>query len=319
MSVGPSSTVLVTGGSGLVGRAVEAVQRRSTNLCGQWIFLSSREADLRLMGATRSVFDTYRPSHVIHLAAKVGGLYSNMRTPVEMWMDNVSINNNVLECCRLYGVRKLVSCLSTCVFPDSVAHPIREEMLHDGPPHCSNEPYAYAKRMMDVMNRAYNTQYSCHFTSIIPTNVYGPYDNYNLESSHVVPGLIHRFYLAMREGLPVTVMGTGKPMRQFLYSEDLAELITWVLCNYEEVEPIILSVDERDELCIADVARLIAQSMGYTGEINFDTTKSDGQFKKTADNSKFRRYLPDYKFTPIAEGIQRTVNWFVDNYDIARK
>ncbi|KAH9578807.1 NAD-dependent epimerase/dehydratase [Trypanosoma melophagium] len=315
----PTSVVLVTGGSGLVGKAIEAVQKRSPRADEQWVFLSSKEAELRSMEETKAVFEKYKPTHVIHLAARVGGLFKNMKHPVEMWLDNVAINNNVFECCRIYGVSKLVSCLSTCIFPDKTTYPINETMLQDGPPHFSNEAYAYAKRMMDVMNRAYRNEYGCNFTCVIPTNIYGPHDNYNLEDSHVVPGLIHKFYLAKQSGKSMTVMGTGKPLRQFIYSEDLAELMIWVLREYTEVEPIILSVGESDEVSIADVVKMIAEAIDFKGEIIFDTSKADGQFKKTADNSKLRRYLPNYKFTPMNEGIKRSVDWFLENYEKARK
>ncbi|KEG11662.1 GDP-L-fucose synthetase [Trypanosoma grayi] len=315
----PISVILVTGGSGLVGKAIETVQQRDPRADERWVFLSSRDADLTSMEATKAVFEKYKPTHVIHLAAKVGGLFKNMKQPVEMWLDNVAINNNVLECCRVYGVQKLVSCLSTCIFPDKTTYPINEKMLHDGAPHFSNEAYAYAKRMMDVLNRAYRNEYGCNFTCVIPTNIYGPHDNFNLEDSHVVPGLIHKFYMAKQDGKSMTVMGTGKPLRQFIYSEDLAELMIWVLREYTEVEPIILSVGESDEVSIADVVKMIAESMDFKGEIIFDTTKADGQFKKTADNSKLQKYLPNYKFTPMQEGINRSVKWFIENYSAARK
>jgi GDP-L-fucose synthase len=192
-------------------------------------------------------------------------------------------------------------------------------MLHSGPPHHSNEGYAYAKRMIDVLNRSYREEYGCNFTSVIPTNIYGPHDNFNLEDSHVIPGLIHKFYNAQKAGTSMTVMGTGKPLRQFIYSEDLAELMIWTLREYTESEPIILSVSESDEVSIADVARMIGEAMNFTGELIFDATKADGQFKKTANNAKLLRYLPEYNFTKMREGIQRSVDWFVANYDGARK
>ncbi|RNF05631.1 GDP-L-fucose synthetase [Trypanosoma rangeli] len=314
-----ANVVLVTGGSGLVGKALEAVHGRKPCAGETWVFLSSRDADLTSVEATKAVFEKHRPHYVIHLAAKVGGLFKNMRQPVEMWLENVAINNNVLECCRIFKVKKLVSCLSTCIFPDKTTYPINEDMLHNGPPHCSNEAYAYAKRMMEVMNRAYRNEYGCNFTCVIPTNVYGPHDNYDLQNSHVVPGLIHRFYLAKKEGNPTTVMGTGKPLRQFIYSEDLAELMIWVMREYAEESPVILSVDESDEVSIADVAKMVAEAIDYKGEIIFDSSKADGQYRKTADNSKLRKYMPEYKFTPMKEGIKRSVEWFVQNYDRARK
>lgn len=311
--------ILVTGGTGLVGKAIETVSRASPVEGETWVFLSSRDADLTNYASTRSVFERHHPTHVIHLAAKVGGLFKNLKYKVQMWKENIDINNNVMECCREFGVEKLVSCLSTCIFPDKTTYPIDETMLHTGPPHCSNEGYAYAKRMIDVLNRCYHEQYGCNFTSIIPTNIYGPHDNYHLEDSHVIPGLIHKFYLAKKHGTPMTVMGSGKPLRQFIYSEDLARLTLWVLRDYQERDPIILSVGEEDEVSIADVAKMIAEAMDFRGELVFDTTKADGQFKKTASNAKLRRYLPDYRFMPMRDAIQRSVDWFVANYETCRK
>ena len=310
---------MVTGGSGLVGKAIEAVVGRAPVDGEQWVFLSSKDADLTSMDSTRKVFEKVKPTHVIHLAAKVGGLFKNMKYRVEMWKDNIDINNNVMECCREYKVEKLVSCLSTCIFPDKTTYPIDETMLHNGAPHSSNEGYAYAKRMIDVLNRSYREEYGCNFTSVIPTNIYGPHDNYNLEDSHVIPGLIHKFYNAKKNNTSMTVMGTGKPLRQFIYSEDLASLMIWTLREYTESEPIILSVSESDEVSIADVVRMIAEAMKFEGEIIFDTTKADGQFKKTANNAKLLTYLPDYKFLCMKEGVQKAVDWFVENYESARK
>eukprot|EP00758_Cryptobia_borreli_P014536 Tbor_TRINITY_DN5929_c0_g2::TRINITY_DN5929_c0_g2_i1::g.18386::m.18386/K02377/TSTA3, fcl; GDP-L-fucose synthase len=313
--------IMVTGGTGLVGKAIESVVKAKSldQNNNRWIFLSSKDADLTNKSSTRAIFEKHRPTHVIHLAAKVGGLFKNLKYKVEMYRDNVDINNNVLECCKDYNVTKLVSCLSTCVFPDKTTYPIDETMLHNGPPHCSNEGYAYSKRMIDVMNRCYNDEYGCNFTSIIPTNIYGPHDNYHLEDSHVVPGLIHKFYNAKKNGTSITVMGTGKPLRQFIYSEDLAELTIWTLMEYHSPEPIILSVSEHEEVSIGDVVGMIAEAMDFKGEIIFDTTKADGQFKKTANNAKLMQLRPDYKFVPMKEGIRRSVEWFVSNYENARK
>lgn len=311
--------VLVTGGSGLVGSGIQASNARNPVPNEEWVFLTSKDADLTDLASTRAVFEKYKPTHVIHLAAKVGGLFKNMAQPVEMWNDNVSINDNVMRCAKEFKVEKLVSCLSTCIFPDKTTYPINETMLHDGAPHCSNEPYAYAKRMVDVLSRAYRREYGSNFVCVIPTNIYGPHDNYHLQDGHVVPALIHKFYLAKKNNTPMTVFGTGKPLRQFIYSEDLGELMVWVMRQYSEEEPIILSVGEEDEVAIKDVVKMIADAFEYTGELHFDTTKADGQFKKTADNSKLRRYLPEYKFTPMNEGIKKSVDWFVANYETARK
>jgi len=318
--------VLVTGGTGLVGQAIQAVVQERVG--ETWVFVGSGDADLTDADSTRNLFARVHPTHVIHLAAKVGGLFRNLAHNVEMMRENVLINDHVMTCCHEHGA-KLVQCLSTCVFPDHVTYPIHEEDLHNGPPHPSNRGYAYAKRMADVLARCYRSQYGDRFVSVIPTNVYGEHDNFSIEDGHVLPGLVHKCYLAMQGGDgggssdahhgDFVVWGSGTPLRQFIYSRDLARLFVWCLDHYDEEEPIILSVDEADEVSIADAARIVAQKMGFRGRIIFDTTRSDGQYKKTASNAKLRRHLPDFAFTPFEEGIERTVEWFVANYERARK
>jgi len=198
--------ILVTGGSGLVGHGIRAVVERENKLDDEtYIFLSSQDADLRDYQQTRALFEKYHPTHVIHLAAYVGGLYKNLAEPANFYNYNISINQNIVQLSHEFKVQKLVSCLSTCIFPDKTSYPIDETMIHNGPPHPSNFAYAYAKRMLDVQNKAYNVQYGCKFTSIIPTNVYGPHDNFHLEESHVIPGLIHRFFLAKQNGQDMTI------------------------------------------------------------------------------------------------------------------
>jgi len=314
-----SRVVLVTGASGLVGRAIQQVVAAEDRKDEQWVFVGTRDADLRDLGQTRALFERYRPKQVIHLAAYVGGLYRNMAQPVEFLNYNLAINQNITEMCFEYKVDKLVSCLSTCIFPDKTSYPIDETMVHNGPPHPSNFAYAYAKRLIDTSNRAYHAQHGCKFTSVIPTNVYGPHDNYNLEESHVVPGLIHKFYLAKKNNTSVTCFGTGAPLRQFIFSRDLAKLFVWVLRHYDDPEPIILSVDEQDEITIKDVVETIRDTMGFEGEIVWDTSKSDGQYKKTACNNKLRKLYPEFQFTPFKQGMRESVDWFVNNYETARK
>merc|ERR1719210_1644228 len=154
------------------------------------------------------------------------------------------------------------------------------------------------------MNRAYAEEYGCNFTSIIPTNIYGPHDNFSIQNGHVIPGLLHKCYLAKKNNTPFTIWGTGAPLRQFIYSLDLARLFIWVVRSYEEVDPIILSVGEEDEVSIKDAAEAVISGMGFTGEVIYDTSKSDGQYKKTASNAKLRKYLPDFKFTPFKQAVQ---------------
>jgi len=267
------------------------------------------------------MFERIQPTHVIHLAAKVGGLYGNMKANLEFFRINMAINDNVLSLSHEFKVQKVVSCLSTCIFPDKTTYPIDETMVQNGPPHTSNYGYSYAKRMIDVMNKGYNQQYGCKFTSVVPTNVFGAHDNFNLEESHVIPGLVHKLHTCTQtseEHKPFTVWGTGKALRQFIWSEDLGRLFLWVMRDYDETEPIILSVSEAEEKSIDEAAKSVAKAYKFNGEWKYDTTRSDGQYKKTASNDKLRKYLPDFQFTPFDEAIQKTVDWFIANHDSAR-
>ncbi|XP_072294447.1 GDP-L-fucose synthase-like [Eucyclogobius newberryi] len=313
--------VLVTGGSGLVGRAIQQVvtEEGGAKDGEEWIFLSSKDANLMDKEETKAVFEKHKPTHVIHLAAMVGGLFKNMKFNLDFWRNNLHINDNVLQAAHEAGVVKVVSCLSTCIFPDKTTYPIDETMIHNGPPHGSNFGYAYAKRMIDVHNRAYFQQYGRCFTAAIPTNVFGPHDNFCVEDGHVLPGLIHKAYLAQKEGKPLVVWGSGLPRRQFIYSLDLARLFLWVLRDYPEVDPIILSVGEEDEVSIKEAAEAVVQSLDFKGEVLYDTSKADGQFKKTASNAKLCEYLPNFKFTPFKLALKETCDWFIQNYETARK
>jgi len=311
--------ILATGGTGLVGYALQKAVSLQSNPNEKWIFLSSKDGDLTKLEDVETLFEKHQPSHVIHLAAMVGGLFKNIASNLEFFRLNSQINDNVLHCCYKYKVAKCISCLSTCIFPNQTSYPITEKMIHDGPPHNSNFGYSYAKRMIDVQNRAYNEQYGCLFTSIIPCNIFGPNDNYNLEDSHVIPGLIHKVYLAKKLEQPLVICGTGRPKRQFIYSMDLARLILLVLKEYNDIEPIVLSVDEGDEQSITQVARVIANAMNFQSEFLFDESKPDGQYKKTVSNKKMKKIWPNFNFTPFDEAIKESCSWFVNNYEEARK
>ena len=309
-------TILVTGGTGLVGQAIKSI---SKNYSYNFIFLSSKDCDLSDYDQTKDLFSKIKPNYVIHLAAYVGGLFKNMNYKVDMLEKNLLINYNVLKCSHDFKVEKVISCLSTCIFPDKTSYPINENMLHNGPPHNSNDAYAYSKRMLEIHSKAYQEQYGDNFICVIPTNIYGPHDNYSLEDGHVIPALIHRCYLNKKNNEKFIVRGTGKPLRQFIYSEDLAKLILWSLENYHQKNSIILSVDEKDEISIKDVALNIAKAYDYQDMIEFDSSYSDGQYKKTADNSKLKKLIKDFEFTNFEDGIEKSVKWFVDNFDYCRK
>lgn len=315
------NVILITGGTGLFGSGIKEIVEKH-KLKGKWIYLSSKDADLRDYQEAKTLFEKVKPTYVIHLAAFVGGLFRNMNYKVDFFVDNVNMNNNVLRLCHEFKVKKVVSCLSTCVFPDKIEkYPFDESILHDGPPHFSNNAYAYSKRMLEQLGKWYQEQYktTTKFTSVIPTNLFGPHDNYNLENGHVLPALIHKCYLAQKSDHDFVVFGSGKPLRQFLYSLDAAELILWVLLNYDEQDPIMITVGEEDEKSIKQVAEMIYKSSGIKQKMVFDTSKSDGQFKKTASNKKLLNLFPDFKFTPIETAIQHSVEWFFNNYENARK
>uniref|UniRef100_A0A3B4Y259 GDP-L-fucose synthase n=1 Tax=Seriola lalandi dorsalis TaxID=1841481 RepID=A0A3B4Y259_SERLL len=166
---------------------------------------------------------------------------------------------------------------------------------------------------------AYLQQHGRCYTAVIPTNVFGPHDNFSIEDGHVLPGLIHKAYIAQKEGKPLVVWGSGTPRRQFIYSLDLARLFLWVLREYPEVDPIILSVGEEDEVSIKEAAEAVVMALGFNGNVVYDTSKADGQFKKTASNAKLCHYLPNFTFTPFKQALKETCDWFVANYDTARK
>ena len=308
--------ILITGGSGLVGCGLKSIIQ---NYDYEFIFISSKDCDLTNYEKSDLFFHRTKPDFVIHCAANVGGLFKNMNHKVEMLESNVIMNLNVLKLSHKYNVKKLICILSTCIFPDKTSYPIDETMLHNGPPHNSNDAYAYAKRLMETHVNAYNTQYNTNFVCVIPTNIYGMNDNFSLKDGHVLPALIHKCYLAKMKNEDFVICGSGKPLRQFIYNIDLAKLIMFVLINYDKKTPIILSVDEKDERSIKNVGTLIAKEFDYEDRIKFDTSYSDGQYKKTASNDLLKSYLPEFNFTPLENGIKETVNWFKINYDTVRK
>ena len=298
--------VLVTGGYGMVGSAVESQIKLSRETC-----------DLTNPRQTNKLFKLIKPDGVIHCAGKVGGIGGNSNYKGEYFHDNLMINTNVIESARKAGVKNLVAFLSTCVFPDKVKYPLTVDQIQLGEPHESNYPYAYAKRMADVQIRAYREQYDINYTSIIPSNIYGPNDNFSLEHGHVMPMLIHKLYLAKKNKTNFTVWGSGKPLREFIYSKDIAKIAEWALFNYEETDPLIISGDE--EVSIKDLVGLLVDEFKFKGKVIFDKTKPDGQLRKPSDNSKIKELIPDFEYTPFEQGIKETVNWFIENYDEARK
>lgn len=297
--------VLVTGGNGLVGSSITSDIK------------IGKEFDLRNYNEVDNMFSIHSPTHVIHCAGKVGGLSANMNHKGEFFFDNIMINTNIIELSRKYNVKKLVTFLSTCIFPNEVEYPLTEKKIHLGHPHFSNYPYAYAKRMADIQTRAYREQYGVNYVSVIPTNIYGPNDNFSLNNGHVIPMLIHKMYLSQKNKTDFIVWGSGNPLREFIFSKDIAKLSEWALENYDESEPIIFSNSQ--EISIKNLVDLLVSEFNFKGKVKFDSSRPDGQHRKPTDNSKLKSYLPDFKFTPIEDGIKETINWFINNYENTRK
>uniref|UniRef100_A0A6C0KN81 NAD-dependent epimerase/dehydratase domain-containing protein n=1 Tax=viral metagenome TaxID=1070528 RepID=A0A6C0KN81_9ZZZZ len=311
---GSKKTILVTGGTGLVGNAIKFISNEYENEYN-YIFISSKQYDLTIMDRTKDMFQKYKPNYVIHLAACVGGLFKNMNNKVEMLEKNLMINYNVVKCSHDYKVEKLIACLSTCIFPDNIKnYPIDESMLHEGPPHHSNDAYAYAKRMLEIHCRAYRENYGDNFTCIVPTNIYGPHDNFDLENGHVLPALIHKCFLAKKNNENFIIRGSGKPLRQFIFSHDLAKIIM-IIFEKNITENIIISTPEENEISIGEIGYLIAENYDYKERVSFDTKYSDGQYKKTVGINNLKNILTsDFHFTDINDGIRITVEWFLQNY-----
>lgn len=302
---------IVTGANGLVGYAINKLQNFNAN------YLTREDVDLTDFNATREIFLELKPNNVIHLAAQVGGIGGNLIHSGEYFRNNILINTNVLESARLSGASKLISFMSTCVFPDKCEYPLNERNLHNGPPHPSNFGYAYAKRMLDVQSSAYRKEWNCNFIVAIPTNIYGPNDNFNLTEGHVVPALIHKTYLAKKNKSNLIVWGSGKPLREFVYSNDIAKLAIWALENYSEESPIILT--SGIEVTIRELTEIVAKKMKFNGNIIFDDSKPDGQFRKPSDATKLKKLNPSFQWTQLEAGIEDTVEWFLINYPNIRK
>ena len=299
--------ILVTGGNGLVGSEFKD-EKYFKPTSKEFNLIDTNETH-RLMSKG---FDG-----VIHCAAKVGGVGGNMNFKGEFFYQNIMINTNVIESARLSNVKNLVAFLSTCIFPDNVEYPLTEKKIHLGPPHFSNDAYAYSKRMTDIQIKSYKEQYGLNYKSVIPSNIYGPNDNYDITNGHVIPSLIHKCYLARENKTPLTIWGSGNPLREFIFSRDVAKLTEWILENYNENEPIILSTSE--EISISDVVEVITELMNFKGKVVFDSTKPDGQFRKPSDNSKIKNLLPNFKFTSFYDGIKETIEYFEKNYNVIRK
>ena len=299
--------IVVTGSNGMVGSCIKQITHEySTH---EFVFTHRRggknSVDLLNKSSIEEYFSSNSFDYIIHLAANVGGLYKNMSKNIDMFQDNINMTMNILEACNKYGINRGIFCLSSCIYPQQPKQfPMDETMIHDGPAHPTNEGYAYAKRMMEVLCRQYNESFGRQYICVIPVNLYGPYDNFDLKDGHFIPMLMHRFHKTKDN--PVAY-GTGKPLRQFLYAPDFAKIICEILLSkkYTLNTPIICCNDE--EYTIKDIVHKIAYTMNIDKfTISWDHSYADGCLQKTVTNQLFKHYFPDFRFTPIEKGLQYT-------------
>ena len=304
-----SAKIYVAGHNGMVGSAIcrELINKGYNNL----IFKSSEELDLRNQQSVQNFFEQQSPEYVFLSAAKVGGILANSTYKADFIYDNLMIQNNVINSSYNSGVKKLLFLGSSCIYPKMSEQPIKEDYLLSGYLEPSNEPYAIAKIAGLKLCQYYKEQYGCDFISLMPTNLYGINDNFDLNNSHVLPALIRKFHEAKIDKKPyVELWGSGTPMREFLYVDDLAEASVFLMNNYSDSS--LVNVGTGKDLSILDLATKIKDIIGFSGEIKWDTSKPDGTPKKLLDVSKINNLGWRAK-TSLSEGIKRTYSWYVQN------
>jgi len=298
---------MVTGGSGFLGSFV--VERLHAAHCGAVIVPRSREVDLRRQADVARLFDAATVDIVIHLAAVVGGIGANRENPGRFLYDNLMMGVILMEQARLAGVRKFVSVGTICSYPKFTPVPFREEALWDGYPEETNAPYGLAKKMLLVQGQAYRQQYGFNAIHLLPVNLYGPRDNFNPSSSHVIPALIKKCLEARDAGASsVEVWGSGKATREFLYVEDAADGIVAAAEKYDGDEPVNLGAGF--EISIKDLAEQIARLTGFTGAIAWNASKPDGQPRRSLDTARAERYFGFKAKTSFEQGLKRTIEWY---------
>jgi len=297
-------SILITGGTGLLGTELKFGKR-----------IGSADVDLTDTEQVMDYFSDHKPEKVIHCAGLVGGVKTNTERMGDFFTQNMKMNMNVIEACKEFGVKKLIGFLSTCVFPDEVAQKgvLTENDIMNGVPHSSNYGYAYAKRMMYVNAMAYKQQYGLDYNMIIPCNLYGSNDNYNLNDSHLVPALIKKCYLAKLNNTEFQVWGDGKPLRQFMYAEDLAYIIYQIVSKNMDI-PSLMIVAPEEECSVKEIVEHIASIFDYDMKgVYYNTDMPKGQFKKTSKNDVFRKYFKRFQFTDIHDGLSETIEYFQKN------
>lgn len=298
---------MVTGGSGFLGSHV--VERLRGEGAAEVFVPRKRDYDLVEREACRRLLKDARPDIVIHLAARVGGIGANRENPGSFFFENLMMGVQLLEECRLQGVAKVLNVGTICAYPKLTPVPFREEELWNGYPEETNAPYGLAKKMLLVQGQAYRQQYGMNVIHLLPVNLYGPRDNFDPGSSHVIPALVKKCQDALDAGAAaIDVWGTGKASREFLYVEDAARGIVAAADRYDGAEPVNLGAGF--EISIRDLVELIARLMGFTGELRFDATQPDGQPRRSLDTSRAERLFGFRATTSFEDGLRRTIAWY---------
>jgi GDP-L-fucose synthase len=302
-----SKVIVVTGGTGFLGRHVAAELRRAG---AQVLALGSRDYDLRHRKSVDQMLRDLRPDGLVHLAASVGGIGANREEPGRFFYENAIMGIEMIEACRVHRVEKVLISGTVCAYPKFTPLPFREEDLWAGYPEETNAPYGVAKKALLVQCQAYREQYGMNAIYVLPTNLYGPHDNFDLHTSHVIPAMIRKFVSAARAGDPtVTLWGDGTPTREFLHVDDAARAFRLALQHYDGSEPV--NIGSGDEISIRDLAALIARAIGYPGEIVWDASKPNGQPRRKLETSRAITAFDFRSNITLAQGIKELTDWYL--------
>lgn len=307
--------ILVTGGSGFLGsRVVQRLRGRGYKVIASTV----EEYDLVRADDARQIVKDVRPDVIIHLAARVGGIGANRAQPGTFFYDNLMMGAQLMEQARQANVKKFIAMGTICCYPKFAPVPFREENLWDGYPEETNAPYGLAKKMLLVQGQAYRAQYGFNSIFLMPVNLYGPGDNFDLETSHVLPALIRKFGEAVETSADeVVVWGSGRPTREFLYVDDCAEAIQLATERYEGAEPV--NIGSGFEISIRELAGLVAELTGFQGRLRWDASKPDGQPRRRLDVSRAKEAFGFEAHTDFREGLQRTIEWYRSTYAVAAR
>ena len=287
-------SVLILGGHGMLGHSIDFGLKPTR-----------QELDIFDYDLLHRFISENNVTEIVHCAGAVGGVKANNDYVYDYFMDNIRMNINVLRACKEHDIKKATFFLSTCIFPEHASLPLREKTIHDGEPHPTNFGYAYAKRMLEVGSRCLLKQHGIKTCCIIPCNMYGENDDYHLENGHVIPSLIHRCYLAKKNGTDFIVWGSGKAEREFLFADDMASIVKKIHLDDMTDVPLTMNVSPGCVHTIAEVVELIVKHIGFSGKIVFDSSKPEGIMRKNADISVFREKFFDFKFTDLDSGFRQ--------------